>query len=107
MISESAFQHCVKDHPWPTLQLKTAKVRGALVGRQADIQFQSHMTIICKGHEWDLDLTVVPMLAIDLLLRMDFLIDHKAILDVGRGELVLNKEGKTTRFREQKSQSNA
>lgn len=95
-ISDAAYKQCLEDRSWPTLKVNKMKVKGALLGKQAEIQMQCRMTLKCQGHKWESNLMVVPMLAIELLLGMDFLSEHLAILDIGRGELVLQKDTKAT-----------
>lgn len=91
-ISETAYNRCIKDHPWPTIKIKKTRIKGALTGKHTDVQLQTRLEFSCQGHQLETNFLVVPAMSIELVLGMDFLNEQQAVLDVGRGELVLQKE---------------
>lgn len=60
-ISEATYSKCKRDSPWPELKIKKAKVKGAIIGKQIEIQLQSRMTMKCQGFSWEINLCVVPL----------------------------------------------
>lgn len=101
-ISEEAFLRCMAKQNWPTFSMKKTRIKGAIAGRHTEVSTQTRMTLRCQGHDIDINLLVVPSLSIDLIIGMDALSQYQAVLDIGRGELLLRKNGNITiQFAEQ------
>lgn len=92
-ISEEAYLRCMAKQSWPTFSLKKTRIKGAIAGKHTEVTTQTRMTLSCQGHSFDINLLVVPSLSIDLIIGMDALCQYQAVLDIGRGELLLQKDG--------------
>lgn len=88
-LNEAVYLKCTEVGSWPVLPLQGTKVKGALIGKSVEVRRQTEIEFQCQGHYFMTNFFVVPSLAVDAILGVDFLVAHQAILNIGCGEVRL------------------
>lgn len=99
IISEAAFQKCELVEAWPILPLQGTKVKGAIFGKSIEVKRQTQIGFTCQGVLLNVNLLIVPLLNAEVILGVDFMNNHQAILDLGGGEMILQVEGAPVKLR--------
>lgn len=90
VISEHTFQKCNADKSCPTLPVQKTKISGAVPGKTIDIKMQTYLPFVVQGHTLYCTFLIVPALTTEIILGVDFLTNHQAILNFHTSQLLLH-----------------
>lgn len=81
------------------LPLQCSKVKGALVGRSVEVRKQGEIQFNCQGCTFVANFIVVPSLAVDALLGVEFSVAHQATMNFGEAEVRLLLDGSNIKLK--------
>lgn len=82
VIQEGLFEECNRGITWPVLPLQRTKVRGAISGKRVVVNKQVEIPFCCNGVQFHGNFLIVPDLTVDIILGLDFLRRHAAVINL-------------------------
>lgn len=88
-ISEEFFHKCDVNTSLPVLKTRRVRVHGPIIGKSTEITRQTRITFECQGHILETNFVIIPRLSVSVIIGSDFLLEEKAVLDMGNGKIQL------------------
>lgn len=94
VISDTVFQKCSEIMTCPTLPMQRTMIKGAIANKTLQVKQQTYLDFQCQGNKFSAHFLIVPTLSTEVILGIDFLQRHKAILDFNNSEISFQLQGK-------------